>query len=412
MADYDTAIDLDPDNFLAHYNRGLLRMQLGDDNRAITDFDYVVRMEPSNVLAVFNRAILLERTGDLRAAIRDYSNVIRQFPNFWTGLSRRAACYRKLGMTAKAELDEFRIFKAQMNKRLGIQPRWNSAKRKQMRRRSEIDPDKYNQIVVADDNTPEHEYKSDYRGRVQNRATGLDPMPMFALSYVQHHSDVHTYNAFAQCVETYNVQHGGQRIYITCTRQRLNQEQSRSMLVRIDSLTRAVEQSTLATTLQSLLLQRAVAACTAQDYDAAVTDLDVLVESDTTSVLALWQRSYCIFMQAGFGSSVLKTSAADVALLMGRALTDVSVALRHDPENQYLYYNRACLRQASKNYALAIDDYTRAIAIDSHLAEAYYNRGLARITIGSKTEGIADLSKAGELGLYKAYSVIKHINIK
>lgn len=27
MADYDMAIDLDPNNFLAHYNRGLLRLQ-------------------------------------------------------------------------------------------------------------------------------------------------------------------------------------------------------------------------------------------------------------------------------------------------------------------------------------------------------------------------------------------------
>ena len=34
MSDYDAAIDLDPHNFLAHYNRGLMRVQLGDDNRA------------------------------------------------------------------------------------------------------------------------------------------------------------------------------------------------------------------------------------------------------------------------------------------------------------------------------------------------------------------------------------------
>src|SRR3712207_9505664 len=58
MADYDMALDLDPNNFLAHYNRGLLRMQLGDDNRAITDFDYVIKMEPQNVMAIFNRAVL------------------------------------------------------------------------------------------------------------------------------------------------------------------------------------------------------------------------------------------------------------------------------------------------------------------------------------------------------------------
>ena len=52
-----------------------------------------------------------------------------------------------------AERDEFRIFKAQMDKHIGIQPRWSRKKTKEMRKRSEIDPEKYNQIVVEDDNT-------------------------------------------------------------------------------------------------------------------------------------------------------------------------------------------------------------------------------------------------------------------
>lgn len=79
-------------------------------------------MEPENFLALFNRGVLHDKTGNLRAAIADYSKVIAQFPNFWTGLSYRASCYRRLGMTAKAEADEFRIFKAQMDKHIGIQP--------------------------------------------------------------------------------------------------------------------------------------------------------------------------------------------------------------------------------------------------------------------------------------------------
>ena len=44
------------------------------------------------------------------------------------------------------------------------------------------------------------------------------------------------------------------------------------------------------------------------------------------------------------------------------------------------------------------------------LAEAYYNRGIARAKSGNKQAGIQDLSKAGELGLYDAYSVIKRLN--
>ena len=62
---------------------------------------------------------------------------------------------------------------------------------------------------------------------------------------------------------------------------------------------------------------------------------------------------------------------------------------------------------ATADYRSAIADYTHAIAIDQRLAEAYFNRGLAYIHLGQRQEGISDLSKAGELGLYRAYSVIK-----
>ncbi|MFZ1237505.1 MAG: tetratricopeptide repeat protein, partial [Prevotella sp.] len=55
----------------------------------------------------------------------------------------------------------------------------------------------------------------------------------------------------------------------------------------------------------------------------------------------------------------------------------------------------------------AIDDYSKAIDLDRSLAEAFFNRGLIKIKMGDKAEGIVDLSKAGELGIYDAYSVIK-----
>ena len=55
----------------------------------------------------------------------------------------------------------------------------------------------------------------------------------------------------------------------------------------------------------------------------------------------------------------------------------------------------------------AIRDYTRAIELDANLAEAYYNRGLAYLANKRQEEAIRDLSKAGELGLYQAYSIIK-----
>lgn len=58
-------------------------------------------------------------------------------------------------------------------------------------------------------------------------------------------------------------------------------------------------------------------------------------------------------------------------------------------------------------YEQALADYSRAIELDPNLAEAYYNRGLVRLAQKQQELAISDLSKAGELGLYTAYSIIK-----
>ena len=85
MEDYDTALELDSTNYIGHFNRGLLRAQVGDDNRAIEDFNFVLKLEPDNMIALFNRALMLNNTGDLQGAIRDIDAVIKEFPTFWTG---------------------------------------------------------------------------------------------------------------------------------------------------------------------------------------------------------------------------------------------------------------------------------------------------------------------------------------
>ena len=58
----------------------------------------------------------------------------------------------------------------------------------------------------------------------------------------------------------------------------------------------------------------------------------------------------------------------------------------------------------------ALLDYTKAIELSPSFAEAYYNRGLLFFALGKVNEGTRDLSKAGELGLYEAYSLIKRMN--
>jgi tetratricopeptide (TPR) repeat protein len=60
-----------------------------------------------------------------------------------------------------------------------------------------------------------------------------------------------------------------------------------------------------------------------------------------------------------------------------------------------------------KDYRAAISDYNEAIKRNPDFAEAWFNRGLTRLYLGDTSQGIEDLSKAGELGMINAYSIIK-----
>ena len=401
MADYDMALDLDPNNFLGHYNRGLLRAQVGDDNRAITDFDFVLNLEPDNLMALFNRALLLENTGNLRGAIRDYSKVIEEFPNFWFGLQHRASCYRRLGMTKQAELDEFRILKAQMDKRFsGKQPRLSQ---KQMRKRSDLDIEKYNQLAVADEQEIEHEYQSEYRGKVQNRKVAIDYLPMYALSYENELNQVKQYVAFDKQVDAYNAKQGRLNpLHIISSNPAMGENDTKRYFALIDSLSGQIDRIRDARRSASLLLKRSFAYSVIQNFDAAIEDASTYLQIDSTSALAYWQRAVCQSKLNDFNAS----QGTDVKLQTARVLADLCQAIRLD-ESAYLYYNRGNVYAQRGDYAHAVEDYTKAIALDQHLAEAYYNRGLAHLALKHQQESVADLSKAGELGLYQAYSIIK-----
>lgn len=401
MSDYDMALDMEPNNFLGHYNRGLLRAQVGDDNRAITDFDFVLRLEPDNMLALFNRAVLLDKTGDLNGAIRDYSKVIAQYPNFWTGLEYRAACYRRLGMKKQAEADEFTVYKARLYKHLyGTQPRLDPS---QIRKRSDEDVEKYNQLVMEDDQEPEHEYAHDYRGRVQDRKVDENLMPMFVLSFEPQQSEVRSHHAYDKQVEQLNEKNHMRAIFISNTSVHLGERDTRVYFAYVDSLTAVVNRAQTTQKAVSALFYRAIAYAQLQDYNYAVDDLTTYLYEDSTSVLALWQRAACQWRINQF----LLSEGENVELKNVSVREDIDKALTYNPQNAYLLYNRGTMEASLGNYSDAVSDFSNALEFEPYLAEAYFNRGLCHLFLKHEAQAINDLSKAGELGVYQAYSLIK-----
>jgi tetratricopeptide (TPR) repeat protein len=89
------------------------------------------------------------------------------------------------------------------------------------------------------------------------------------------------------------------------------------------------------------------------------------------------------------------------------AIADLNKAAMLMPDLAYIYYNLGNLRCLSDAIPEAIGNYTQAIQLYPYMGEAYYNRGLVHIYMREVEKGCLDISKAGELGVEDAYSVIK-----
>ncbi|MFI3289406.1 MAG: tetratricopeptide repeat protein [Rikenellaceae bacterium] len=82
IKDLDRVISLDPSNSLTYFNRAIMLSQVGDYNKALEDYDHVAYLSPDNVLVYFYRANLLTRLGEVERAEQDYTRAIELYPDF------------------------------------------------------------------------------------------------------------------------------------------------------------------------------------------------------------------------------------------------------------------------------------------------------------------------------------------
>lgn len=409
MSDYSDALKLDPYNYIAHYNRALLSMQVGEDNQAIQDLNFLIEQDSGDMLAIYNRATLREKTGDYRGAINDYTRLIHHFPSFWTGYMARASLKRKIGDLKGAELDEFHVLKAQMDKTYNgkhFSVRHYNPSRpvpEVTRKQSSKKLDDYNKMVEADEAEPERHYDTDYKGAVQNRKASIELQPMFALSYYTQGNGVRSNVNFYKGVDDFNRNNVlPKHLLITNFEPALEKQ---AMQKHFESIDKTTEQIAKGSSAASLYFTRAMDEYSVRDFKKAMSDLDSVIVKDSRAYLAL-------FMRATLRSEIQATSAskdlttAQMNFTQGKA--DLDEVIRQAPDFAYAYFNRAALFAGVKDYKSAIADYDEAIKLLPDFAEAYYNRGLVEIFSGNITKGRSDLSKAGELGLYTAYSIIKH----
>lgn len=394
MSDYDQAIEIDGNNYVAHYNRGLLRAQVGDDNRAIDDFDFVLSLEPDNMIALYNRAILLDQTGDYRGAIRDISTVIDSYPQFWAGYRQRASILRKIGDVYGAERDEFRVLKAQMEVRTGTYK-----VQKTTRKKNERNIEDYNKLVVDESQNAMDNYSEEFRGRVQNRQSELKCMPMYTLGFYRKSHPTRRYVPYSSLVEDFSKQNKLEQSLILC-----NEE------LNLDSLQIAFHQERITSDIVleqncQLVLDYYIV----RDFESAMSVLDsVIVSVPDANPLYHFLRAQVRTVQI----EAQPINEDELRLLYMETLQDWKYVAKNFQDFPYASYNLGNTHVKLKDYSSAIAAYTEAIARDPSMPESYFNRAIAYILSDQVEKGLSDLSQAGELGLYQAYSLIKKYSKK
>lgn len=457
MADYDQVISMDSRNLIARFNRGLLRFQVGDNNRAIEDFDVVIQQEPDNYMAYYNRALLRFETGDYRGAVQDYDVVLKQYPTFLPGFVSRSEAKRKLGDNVGADRDYWAAIKMEEQAKNGQLPKTSSSgsntavngdaktddSEENTREQSDKNINKFNRLVVYDkEQERKSKYQSEVRGRVQDRNVHVDLEPQFVLTYYEKADPVKKLVYYDKMVEDYNGQMVLKRkLRITNEEAALTEDQIAVHFASIDEYSAEIERDP---NNANAYFGRAMDFMLVQDFSEAIKNFSEAIERDPSFTMAYFNRAVERYKQLMYTQSqqankdTYNLSGSGMNLNIGSArlqvnantsvdprsamlkdnkrayeheqiMRDYDMVIKLNPGFVYAYFNRANLRCAQRDFRAAIVDYNEAIERDPEFAEAYYNRGLARLSQGDVNQGIADLSKAGELGIYNAYSIIKRM---
>jgi tetratricopeptide (TPR) repeat protein len=444
MADYDKVIELEPHNVMALYNRGLLRSQVGDNNRAIEDYDKVLQGESDNYFAYYNRGLLRSETGNFKGAVSDLSKVIKQYPEFLPAYSSRSEAKKKIGDLKGSEKDFWMVIKLEKEadkirqaKRKEEKLRGDLADNKEKtRKQSDKNINKFKSLLVADaSETESPKYKNDTRGRVQDKNIIVDLEGLFVLTYYEKSDKFSRKSAFAGALDKFNAQTKlSHKLLNTNDEVAVTEEKIKEHFASIDELSKELVSRP---NDARVYFARSLDFMLVQDFNGAIEDLTRVISLDTEYTLAYYNRAVLRYKQLKYKLSTDEekseqalTESFSISSLRDskRKPVDVQLADKSNRQLEYelilrdfdaviarqsnfiwAFYNRGNVRCLQKDYRTAITDYNEAIRLEPEFAEAYFNRGLVYLNLGENEKGIADLSKAGELGISGAYNIIKRI---
>ncbi len=453
LEDFNRVIELEPRNAMAYNNRGILRAEIGDLNRAIEDFSRVLALRTDDLLTLYYRGMLYKETGELQQALSDFNIVAQNYPDFAPVYFNRAEVKQGLGKQQEAQLDYNTGMKIELTRREkigksdpGEQLAQNSGlsknkgqqskgKRKETRDEKDRDIQNYNKIAVLDDFGNEQTEMisgNSLRGKIQNRNIIIDLEPQYGLSFFPGDTLVHRVRYYSPEVEHFNrAKTWGKPLEITNKMIEPNRETSALIFTQIGQIDTLLNQSSVKNR-SNLTLERGLLYLSVLNLNNTIEDCDKVIAQDSTNILAWFTKAFARYKMVEIVQD-LKAQSAPLAedlnitgvqtqrgtmakqeqkiLDYELILEDLKHVTALRPDFAFAWFNMGYIKSILRDFEMAKKYFSRAIEVNPDFGEAYFNRGLIRLFLDETTPGTLDLSKAGELGVYEAYSVIKRYGV-
>lgn len=432
LMDLNYVLAADSNNTYALFSRAAAEMKRKNYPEAITDLDHIIKLSPYNSYAYFNKAIILINTDKKRAALKEFENVVKINPKHITSVFY-------LGKI-KADLKDYLGALAEYDKCIEIYPSFSNAyyeksvvkNRMGLIDEAKEDYDKAMALGNLEDLETENltqekiaymnslvQLSGDFidaneeGNRIQYQFFDIDMLPIFV---VNSDSDKRSANGIYDAFQKDNY-------YDAVVN--LSNEPTQQNIQLISNKIETLNQTLTSSPKNApTYLNRALAFSSIQNFNDAFSDYDHALQIDDNYLLAYFGRAnsnyqltqliksigyqqQAITIKQNAAKSETPSESVQTDEYYSKAIDDYDMVLKLDPDFSYAYYNRGYVKCVIGEYQRSIDDFTFAIREKPDFSEAFFNRGLILIYLNENKLGCEDLSKAGELGIQNAYSVMK-----
>lgn len=423
LADFDYVLAVEPLNYAALFNRAILRMELKDNDRALQDLNRLLALKPGDMRTLYNRAVILLEKREYDAALADADAIVEAYPDMFAAYALRGQIFRDSGRSAKAMAD-FR--RADYLAHRPADPASPSESYAESNSNEDNLPEDHGQTanrfkalltMDAENETVEQTFNTaGLRGRIQGRTSAVELQPIYQLSYYSADGEVSS-EVYVRAINELNSARAlPYVVYVTNNVPALTREADAARhFADIQRLTSIIS-SGAAKPLD--FFARAMDHMTVRDYDHALADLDSVIRLTPDFAPAYLERAAARvkIQESKTGSAMEITDSqtetrlnAETSRTLALIMADLDRALELDPLMAVAHFNRGTILLRMGADADAIDAFTRAIEIEPSLGPAYFNRGYARFSRGNRDGAIADISRAGQLGIHSGYNLLKRM---